>query len=157
MAEHQKRVRHYHEPGDLHELTFSCYQRMPLITNDVWRKLLCQSIDRAVERWSYRLIAFVLMPEHLHLLVLPTTKMVEVDRLLSAVKRPTSIEIASALAIQASPVAPKIGPLTSKRDSRLLVLTVPPCRSPRIRGSEDSGPPILTLKGKAATGTMRSS
>ena len=91
MAEHRKQVRHDHEPGDLHELTFSCYQRKPLITNDGWRKLLCQSIDQAVERSSYRLIAFVLMPEHVHLLVLPTTTIVEVDRFLSAVKQPYSV------------------------------------------------------------------
>ena len=30
---HRKRIRHYHEPGELHECTFSCY-RMPLLTND---------------------------------------------------------------------------------------------------------------------------
>ena len=108
MAEHRKRVRHYHEPGDLHELTFSCYQRMPLITNDVWRKLLCQSIDRAVERWSYRLIAFVLMPEHLHLLVLPTTKVVEVDRFLSAVEQPYSVRIKRILEQNHSPLLDRL-------------------------------------------------
>ena len=53
MTGHRKLVRHYHEPGDLHELTFSCDRRMPLLTNDVWRELLCRSIDRAVERWAY--------------------------------------------------------------------------------------------------------
>ncbi len=29
---HRKRVKHFHEPGDLHELTFSCYRRLPLLT-----------------------------------------------------------------------------------------------------------------------------
>ncbi len=108
MAEPRKRVRHYHEPGDLHELTFSCYRRMPLTTNDVWRKLLCQSIDRAVERWSYRLIAFVLMPENLHLLVLPTTKVVEVDRFLSAVKQPYSVRIKRILEQNHSPLLDRL-------------------------------------------------
>jgi len=28
---HRKQVRHYREPGCLHELTFSCYRRMPLL------------------------------------------------------------------------------------------------------------------------------
>jgi len=40
-----KRVKHYHEPGDLHELTFSCYRRMPLLTNDAWPAYLAESID----------------------------------------------------------------------------------------------------------------
>lgn len=92
MAGHRKRIRHDLEPGDLHELTFSCDRRMPLLTNDHWRKLLCQSIDRAVGRWNDRLVAFVLMPEHPHLLVLPVTK-VDVDSFLSAVKRPHSVRI----------------------------------------------------------------
>ena len=30
---HRKTVRHFHKPGHLHELTFSCYRRMPLIGN----------------------------------------------------------------------------------------------------------------------------
>jgi hypothetical protein len=28
---HRKLVKHYHEPGDLHELTFSYYKRQPLL------------------------------------------------------------------------------------------------------------------------------
>ena len=66
---HRKRVRHYDEPGHFHELTFSCYRRMPLLTNDVWRAMLSVSIDRAVKGHSFRLIAFVFMPEHVHLLI----------------------------------------------------------------------------------------
>jgi REP-associated tyrosine transposase len=108
MAGHRKLVRHDHEPGDLHELTFSCYRRMPLITNDAWRKLLCQSIDRAVESWSYRLVAFVLMPEHVHLLVLPTTKVVKVDRFLSAIKQPHSVRIKEILEENQSPLLERL-------------------------------------------------
>ena len=108
MSGHRKLVRHYHEAGELHELTFSCYRRMPLLTNDAWRKLLCQSIDRAVERWAYRLIAFVLMPEHLHLLVLPTTKVVKVDRFLSGLKRPHSVRIKRLLEQNHSPLRERL-------------------------------------------------
>lgn len=61
MVEQRKKIRHYHEPGDLHELTFSCFRRMPLLTNDVWRELLFRSIDRSIERWQFRLVAFVLI------------------------------------------------------------------------------------------------
>ena len=91
--QHRKLVRHYHEPGDLHELTFSCYRRMPLITNDSWRKMLCQSIDKAFDTWQFRLVAFVLMPEHVHLLVMPRLKIVKIDKLLSAIKQPYSARI----------------------------------------------------------------
>ena len=59
--EHRKQIRHYDEPGHFHELTFSCYRRMPLLTNDVWRAILSASIDRALKGNVFRLIAFVYM------------------------------------------------------------------------------------------------
>lgn len=90
---HRKRVKHYHEPGDLHELTFSCYRRMPLLTNDAWRKLLARQIDQAVAEHSFQLAAFVLMPEHVHLLVYPLSPQPEIDRFLASVKQPFSAEI----------------------------------------------------------------
>ena len=69
---YRKRVKHYHEPGDFHELTFSCYRRMPLLTNDTWRGHLARCIDDALSAEKFYLVAFVFMPEHVHLLVWPT-------------------------------------------------------------------------------------
>ena len=68
---HRKRVKHYHEPGDLHELTFSCYSRLPLLTNNQWRRWLARCIDEANREEGIRLAGFVFMPEHVHLLVWP--------------------------------------------------------------------------------------
>jgi REP-associated tyrosine transposase len=65
----RKLVRHFHEPGDLHELTFSCFHRKQLLISDAWRSQLARSIDRAGELQRFELIAFVFMPEHVHLLV----------------------------------------------------------------------------------------
>ena len=104
MNEHRKQVRHFHEPGDLHELTFSCFRRMQLLTNDEWRKLFCQAVDRAIPNWSFRLVAFVIMPEHVHLLVLPTSEPVEIDNLLKAIKRPHSGRIKKLLAKENDPL-----------------------------------------------------
>ncbi len=78
---HRKRVKHFHEPGDLHELTFSCYRRLPLLTNDDWRCRLSRSLDRAIQEAAMQLVAFVYMPEHVHLLVYPTGE-ANVSRLL---------------------------------------------------------------------------
>ncbi len=72
MATHHKTVRRAHEPGDCHEMTFSCYRRMPLLTNDEWRRMLAESVERAIQGHDFRLVAFVFMPEHVHLLVYPT-------------------------------------------------------------------------------------
>ena len=45
---HPKRVRHCHEPGHCHELTFSCCRRMPLLTDHVRRSMPAVSVGRTV-------------------------------------------------------------------------------------------------------------
>ena len=93
---HRKRVKRFHEPGDVHELTFSCYRRMQLLTNDKWREHLARSIDRAAVAERFRLTAFVFMPEHVHLLAYPDRSNASGDsisRFLAAVKRPVSARV----------------------------------------------------------------
>ena len=93
MTGNRKHVKHYHEPGDLHELTFSCYRRRTLLDDDKARTLLCEGIERAISGDDFRLVAFVLMPEHVHLLVCSMVPKPEIDRLLFAIKRPFSYRI----------------------------------------------------------------
>jgi putative transposase len=104
-----KTVRRDHEPGDCHEITFTCYRRMPLLTKDEWRRMLAESIHRAVCGHSSRLVAFVFMPEHVHLLVYPTIYEPRLDLLLKAIKRPFSFRVKRALAAAHDPL---LGELT---------------------------------------------
>jgi putative transposase len=106
---HRKRVKHFHEPGDLHELTFSCYRRMPLLTNDVWRGMLVRAIGDAMTRLNFQLVAFVFMPEHVHLLVNPLSTEPDLPGLLIALKQPYSGQIRRLLD---STQAPLLGRLT---------------------------------------------
>jgi REP-associated tyrosine transposase len=46
----RKTIKHYHEPGDFHELTFSCYRRIPLLTNDAWRCHFARGLECTVVR-----------------------------------------------------------------------------------------------------------
>src|SRR5262249_10560835 len=85
-------------------LTFSCYLRMPLPTNDVWRRLLAESIDRALRGHNFRLVAFVFMPEHVHLLVYPVGPESRVDLLLKAIKRPFLTRLKQLLQANRSPL-----------------------------------------------------
>src|SRR5688500_2066444 len=97
MPTHRKLVKHFHEPGDLHEFTFSCYQRRPLLTNDAWRRRLAENIDAANDQFRFQLIAFVFMPEHVHLLTLPLDVEPVIDRYLAAIKRRTSADVKEGL------------------------------------------------------------
>jgi putative transposase len=77
---------------------------MALLTTDSWRRLLSESIDRAVARHQFRTVAFVYMPEHVHLLVDPVVSDSRVDRLLYAIKRPFSYRIKQQLEQTANPL-----------------------------------------------------
>jgi putative transposase len=90
---HRKDVRHYEDPAQARELTFSCYQRMPLLTNDTWKAGLSRSIDAATTHHGFDLVAFVYMPEHVHLLVVPRDSAAPIDALLYAIKRPFSYRV----------------------------------------------------------------
>jgi putative transposase len=105
---HRKTVKHYEGVIASHELTFSCYHRMPLLTNDVWRKMLGESISAATARHSFKLVAFVFMPEHVHLLVLPTALTGSISSLLKAIKRPYSYRIKQLLIQNNSPLLERL-------------------------------------------------
>lgn len=90
---HRKRVKHYDQRGEIHELTFSCYRRLPLLEDDWRREQLTLSIDRACQKQGWQLTAFVYMPEHVHLLVFPQRANAKVSKLLLAIKRPFSYRV----------------------------------------------------------------
>ena len=60
--------RHYGK-GDLHFITFSCYQRLPLLRSAKARNVFVRELARIREEMKFRLIGYVVMPEHVHLLV----------------------------------------------------------------------------------------
>ncbi len=66
---------------------------MLILTNNDWRARLSRHIDSAVERTSFELVAFVFIPEHVHLLVYPMVPEPEIGRLLAFIKQPFSKEI----------------------------------------------------------------
>mgnify|MGYP003508628969 CR=1 FL=1 len=108
MKAHRKTIRHFEDVRHLHELTFSCYRRMPLLTNDGWRKILAASLDNACIEEHFELVAFVFMPEHVHLLVLPLNSESSVSRLLARTKQPTSKQIRQLLEANQSRLIQKL-------------------------------------------------
>lgn len=57
--------------GDVRFVTFSCQGRLPLLHNDGIRDLFARSLSDARARFGFRLFAWVVMPEHVHLLITP--------------------------------------------------------------------------------------
>ncbi len=105
---HRKQVRHFEGRGHLHELTFSCYRRMSLLTNDVWRGILANSLSSACDEEKFDLVAFVFMPEHVHLLVHPSSVEARVSRLLARKKQPTSKAVKQILRQHSAPLLDRL-------------------------------------------------
>ncbi len=54
---------------DLHFLTFSCYQRQPLLHSVPRRDLFLEVLERERRRYWFVVLGYVVMPEHVHLLM----------------------------------------------------------------------------------------
>ena len=105
---HRKSVRHFHEPGHMHELTFSCYGRMPLLKNDDWLEKLSRTVDAANKELHVSLAAFVFMPEHVHLLVWSDRPELPISLYLARVKQPFSKQIKAILVENQSPLLARL-------------------------------------------------
>jgi putative transposase len=81
-----KSCKRYNDPGHAHELTFSCFQRQPFLLGDQARSWLAQAIRLARKKHSFHLWAYVFMPEHVHLLIWPTTANYDVSSMLATIK-----------------------------------------------------------------------
>ena len=101
-----KAVQHFEHRSEAHFLTFSCHDRRPLLAVRGVALMLAESLARAVHRNSFDLLAFVFMPEHVHILVLPLSRESSISRLLWGIKRPTAFR-AKGLLVGTELVAPE--------------------------------------------------
>ncbi len=59
----------FNDSGHAHFLTFSCYRRRQLLTDDAVRLFFVQNLDAARIKDGFKIWAYVMMPEHVHLLI----------------------------------------------------------------------------------------
>jgi putative transposase len=62
-------LKRYYGRKDLHFLTFSCYHRLPFLLNDGARSLVIHELARARHEYGFLLVGYVVMPEHVHVLI----------------------------------------------------------------------------------------
>ncbi|MGC2400279.1 MAG: transposase [Acidobacteriaceae bacterium] len=63
------RLHRYYGAGYLHFVTTSCYRRLPLLNQPHNRDLLLDVLERVRRRYRFVVLGYVVMPEHLHLLL----------------------------------------------------------------------------------------
>ncbi|MEQ8850511.1 MAG: transposase [Phycisphaerales bacterium] len=89
---HRKALRRVEYPNHARYLTFSCYQRRPLMDEPDVRDAVADQVLLTRERLGFRVFAWVVMPEHVHLLIVPG-ECTTFPEILSAIKRPVATRV----------------------------------------------------------------
>ena len=64
-----RNLKRYYGRGDEHFVTFSCYRRLPLLARRERRDLFLNALETTRKNYEMVVAGYVVMPEHVHLLV----------------------------------------------------------------------------------------
>jgi putative transposase len=95
---HWKKLIHYNDPGHAHCLTFSCDQRQHYLVDDRIRLLAVGRLAEVRIALEYDLWAYVIMTNHVHLLVRPRRPDCSIASFLHALKGPVGFHALRVLA-----------------------------------------------------------
>jgi len=80
-----------------HALTFSTYRRRPIFNDRPAAELFLTALDKARHAANFDLYAFVVMPDHCHVLLWPQEEEYQMSTILKAIKSPAAKLILEAL------------------------------------------------------------
>ena len=90
MAVKYKKCKRYNDPGHAHALTFSCFHRQPFSRGDRARQWLVDAINLARQKHDFHVWAYVVMPEHVHLVIWPHQAEYDISKILTTIKQSVS-------------------------------------------------------------------
>ena len=90
------KLKHYDNDGRARFVTFCIHRRLPVLTNDPFRRIVVDAIDKSRAAHGFALLAYVIMPEHVHLVLWPTEVM-KLGTVVGEIKRYAAREILSHL------------------------------------------------------------
>lgn len=96
----RKRCIRDNEPGVAHALTFSCFRRRAFLDKDRTRQWFADALANAREKLNFDIWAYVIMPEHCHVLVHPRKHSYSISKFLAAIKIPVAKRARSYLEAQ---------------------------------------------------------
>jgi putative transposase len=83
-----KHVRSYNIPGDAHALTFSCFHGLELLSKDRSRQWFISAMRCARRDLKLSIWAYVIMPEHVHIILWPQQPEYQISTIRTALKVP---------------------------------------------------------------------
>ena len=65
------KLRHYDNEGTARFVTFGCYRNLPFLSDDSAKQIFLEELDRTRTKHGFKLLGYVIMPEHVHLVLHP--------------------------------------------------------------------------------------
>ena len=63
------RLERRQQTGHLHFITFSCHNRSPYLASPEAKQVFLQILESTRKRYDFNILGYVVMPEHIHLLI----------------------------------------------------------------------------------------
>jgi putative transposase len=95
-------LKRFYGAGDLHFLTFSCYQRRPYLATPQAKFTFLSVLEQVRKRHKFSVTGYVIMPEHVHLLISEPETMTP-SRVIQVLKQNSSRKLKPATTIQREP------------------------------------------------------
>lgn len=82
-----KRRKTWNEFGHSHYLTFSTFHRKPYLQDDRICKLLAKRFNESAVEQNFAILAYVFMPDHVHILIHPMDEVYDMSAILHSLKK----------------------------------------------------------------------
>ena len=86
---YRKKCKRFDIPGHAHYLTFSCFQRQSFFLHELFCQYMLDALRLGKNKGMYYLLAYVIMPEHVHVIIFPKSE-VKISQILSTIKQSVS-------------------------------------------------------------------
>jgi len=86
-------LKRFYLTHQLYFITSVIENRAPIFINENYAQILLRVLDQYSKKFSIGIIAFVVLPDHMHLLISPKTKRYSISDFMKSVKGKSAIEI----------------------------------------------------------------
>jgi putative transposase len=107
------KLKHYDDDGRYRFITFAAHDRVPIFTNPRLCAICIDWIEHICDCCAVEILAYVIMPEHVHIVLLPPPG-VPVGQLIGEIKKNIARDVHAALPLD----SPVLGRLVAIRNGR---------------------------------------
>ena len=90
---HRRTLKRHQVSGAGNYLIFSCYKCLPIFKNDRIKDHFLNRFQQTIERFKLEVFAWVIMPQHVHMIVYDDSDSITMTRFNHSLKRPFALEV----------------------------------------------------------------